>query len=83
MKTTRSLLLVAGLFLAVCTSAEARERRGESGPPERGRNQPSQGLQLSSGLQTSTLNGSGPAPIAERLSDEDWRKMFVRKDAAK
>ena len=42
--------------------------------------QPASGLQLSSGLQTSgPLNGSGPAPIAARLSDDEWKKLFARK----
>ena len=42
------------------------------------------GLQLASGLQASgPLNGSGPAPVVARLSEDDWRKVFPRKDPAK
>jgi len=42
---------------------------------------PASGLQLSSGLQPSgPLNGSGPAPVAARMSDDEWRKLFPRKE---
>lgn len=93
MKTSRFLLLAAGALCFVAAPAHADELLGSlldqpanaSSQRHRGRSaSPAKGLQLASGLQASgPLNGSGPAPIAVRLSEEDWRKIFPRKEPDK
>ncbi len=95
MKKKSSLLVVAvtGALLFTALPAQAAELPGTlldapangAGPRQRGRSAlQTKGLQLAGGLQTSgPLNGSGPAPIAVRLTEEDWRKVFPRKDPAK
>jgi hypothetical protein len=91
MKTSSFILAAAGALFFI-SSAQAAELPGSlldlptesHAPHHRGRSAaPTNGLQLSSGLQTSgPLNGSGPAPVAARLTDEQWRKMFPRKEPA-
>lgn len=95
MKTKSSILVVAvtGALLFTALPSQAAELPGSlldpsgngAGLRPRGRSAaPAKGLQLASGLQTSgPLNGSGPAPIAARLTEEDWRKVFPRKDPVK
>lgn len=93
MKTSQLLLVTAAALSLVSVPARAEDLLGsmldlptQAQPPRhRGRSaSPAKGLQLSSGLQTSgPLNGSGPAPVAVRLSEEDWRKVFPRKVAGK
>jgi hypothetical protein len=93
MKTSRILLATAGALCLVALPARADDLHGSSldpssnaqGARHRSRSvSPAKGLQLADGLQTSgPLNGSGPGTIAARLSDDDWRKIFPRKDADK
>lgn len=90
MKPSRFLLIGAGILALAAAPAQAGELLGTllDAPARDSRPRihshglaPAKGLQLASGLQASgPLNGSGPAPAAVRLSEEDWRKVFPRKE---
>ena len=89
MKTSSPLLLAGVLsLLAIPVHAKGPRGAGSEAPdgergsrPRPSRTAPIQGLQLASGLQTSGLLDG--AALSVRLSDEDWRKVFARKEGQK
>ena len=90
---TSPLFLAAGALLMVALPAHADDGLGSpldtsansSGHHHRGRSSsPAKGLQLAKGLQTSgPLNGSGPGLIAVPLNEDEWRKLFPRKEPSR
>jgi hypothetical protein len=74
-----ALLGLAALGTTTSAADKPTRRMAARGPAKL---QPASGLQTAPGLATSSIDGSGANPVAEKLSDDAWRKLFPIKKTA-